>query len=191
MNPELILHPVGIGLAGVFIISMGALFLWMFRVPPYLTHDVAVVRRSVKGIRKILVPVLADPYSQRGVELACRLGQEQQAELVLAYVFEVPLISPLNASMPEEEARAEQALTEAEDIVKLHDLKYQKRTRAARRAADAIIDIAREEEADLIVVGLIPKQRPSGAAIGATTDWLLRHPPCEIIVDRVPTVEVS
>ena len=185
-NVSIALNPLGVFLSLVFLVAMGLLFRWMFSVPPLVAHRVVTVRRSVSALRRILVPTIDHPASERAVELACRLAEPQRAEIILTYVYEVPLILPLDAPMPEQRKRAEQALADAAQIVALHGLKSRSRQLPARSAGDGIIRIAKEEGVDLIVLSLTPKQRPGGGTIGATAETLLRRAPCEVLMDKLP-----
>ena len=124
------------------------------------------------------------PYSERGVELACRLGAEQTAEIVLAYVLEVPRTLPLGAEMPREEEKAQEALARAESIVKLRGLTAICKLERAREAAEEIIRAAKEYDVDMIVMGVRPRINPAHAVLGRTPDILLRRAPCEVIIDR-------
>ncbi|MCL4535636.1 MAG: universal stress protein [Bacteroidetes bacterium] len=178
------IEPLGAVLAVGFAASMATIFWWMFRVPPAVTYRAVTARRAVSALRKILVPTLADEVSARAVEMAARLAEPQQAEIILAYVFEVPLLLPLGARIPEMETRAEEAFTQAEGIVKAHGLQSRRRNRASRQAGDGIVDLAREEQADLIVMGLGHKHRPGDAIIGPTTERVLHRAPCEVLIDR-------
>lgn len=180
----LVLEPLGAILAIAFATTMGTIFWWMFRVPPAVTYPAVTARRSVSALHKILVPVLGDEVSARAVEMAARLAEPQQAEIVLAYVFEVPLLLPLGARIPELETRSEEAFAQAEGIVKAHNLRARRRNRASRQAGDGIVDLAREEQADLIIIGLAHKHRPGDAIIGPTTERVLHRAPCEVLVDR-------
>lgn len=187
MNINIGLNPVGITLALVFIVVMSLLFRWMFHTPPLLAHRVVMVRRSVSSLRRILVPTIDHPASERAVELACRLAGPQRAEIVLTYIIEVPFILPLDAPMPEAQQRAEQALADANQIVALHGLKARSRTLPARNAGDGIIRVAKEEGADIIVLSLPPQRWPRGGVIGSTAEILLRRAPCEVLLDKMPT----
>ena len=116
------LNPLGIVLATIFLVSMSLLFYWMFRVPPATPLPVAVARRSVTRIHRILVPVVETVASERAVELACRLGEDQKAEIVLAFIMVVPMSVPLEAPIPSLEATGRQALDTASFIVHQHNL---------------------------------------------------------------------
>ena len=69
---------LGVFLAGVFAIAMGGLIWWMLHPPEALKPLVAKAYRSVDALTRILVPTTGVPYSDRGVELACRLGRHKR-----------------------------------------------------------------------------------------------------------------
>jgi nucleotide-binding universal stress UspA family protein len=178
------LSPLGIFLGLVFLAAMTYLFLWMFRVPPALPQAVAQVRRSVTAIRKILVPVIEAVSSARAVELASRMGEAQKAELILAFVVEVPLTLALGTPLPKVEAHGEEVLKNAAQIAAQHRLPVQQRMIRHRQAADGILQLARDEDVDAIILGAGLKRRTIPSDIGRTAAEVLRRAPCEVIVDR-------
>src|SRR4030042_2096585 len=106
MGSEIQISFLGALLAFVFATSMGILLWWMLHVPRAIPQAAAKARRAVGAIKKILVPTSGTVYSERGIELACRLGQEQEAESHLVNVIEVPRTLPLEAPLPEAETKA-------------------------------------------------------------------------------------
>jgi nucleotide-binding universal stress UspA family protein len=176
----------GILIALIFGASLGLLMLWMFRVPRPVPADVARARRSLDVARLILVPTTGAPYSQRGVELAARLAQEQQAAILLVYVIEVPRTLPLGAPLEEAEREARVALETGRAVVELHNLPVRTVVQRARTAGDGIISVARDHRADLIVTGLAARGEHGHPGWGRTADILLHRAPCEVIFDRVP-----
>ena len=196
MEPDVViipvtLHPIGIILALVFVGSMAGLFTWMFRVPPVVPQRVVQVRQSVSALDRILVPIVGAMASERAVELACRLGQSQKAEIILAHVIEVPFSLDLNAPLADMENRAREALETARFIVMQHGLPVRSRMLRNRLAADGILQVAREEDVDAIVVGLGFKRRPGPEQIGRTTAEIIRRAPCEVIIAKAPIPVVS
>jgi nucleotide-binding universal stress UspA family protein len=179
------IHPLGFILAVIFAVSMGGLMWWMLRVPRSLSAPVARARVSVEAIKRILVPTIGNVFAGREVELACRLGEEQKAEILLAYLLEVPRTLPLDASMPEEETKANEALELAKTIVDLHGLPSTREVLRARVAGEKIAQVAREQDVDLIVVGLRPGMGLAYEAFARTVDVLMRKAPCELLIDRV------
>ena len=179
------IHPLGILLAVIFAVSMGGLILWMLRVPPSMPAPVAKARVSVEAIKRILVPTVGTLFAGREVELACRLGQEQKAEILLAYVLEVPRTLPLGAPMPQEENKGREALDLAKTIVNLHGLPSQMEILRARVAGEKIATTAAEEDVDMIIVGTRPGLGSAYEDFARTVDVLMRKAPCELLIDRV------
>jgi len=179
------IHPLGVLLAVIFAISMGGLIWWMLRVPPYLPAPVAKARVSVEAIKRILVPTIGTIFAGREVELACRLGEDQKAEILLAYLLEVPRTLPLGAPMPQEEGRANEALEMARTIVDLHGLPSKMKVLRARVAGQEIVREAAEQRVDMIIVGMKPGMGVAHEDFARTMDVLLRKAPCELLIDRV------
>ena len=126
----------GIILAAGFAVSMSCLLGWMLSVPPQITAAAAKAHRGVGAIKRILVPTIGSPYSERGVELACRLGVEQKAEIILAYIIEIPRTLELDHPLPQAEAKANETLQRAGSIVTLKGLKPVEKIDRARIAGE-------------------------------------------------------
>jgi len=185
MTPELHITFLGALLAFVFAVSMGTLLWWMFHVPKAIPLAAARARRAVGAIKKILVPTSGTLYSERGIELACRLGQEQKAEIYLVTVLEVPRTLPLEAAMPEAEVKAQDIIKRGEAIVSLKKLQAKGEVRRGRVAGEEIIRAAKDWEADLIVMGIRAQIRMAQEILGRTSNLVLRRAPCEVIVDKL------
>lgn len=184
MAAEVQLSLIGILLAAIFAVSLGGLIWWMLQVPAPVSAEVAKARTSISYFQHILVPTVGAPYSEKGIELACRLGHEQKAKIVLTYVLEVPRTLPLDALLLEAECKAAEALERAKEIVVLHGLEATTRVERAREAGEGIIRAAKDQGADVIVMGIRPRIGLAQDLLGRTTDTLLRRAPCEVIVDK-------
>jgi nucleotide-binding universal stress UspA family protein len=176
-------HPASIFLALFFFTAMSSLLWWMLHPPKPMPQIAAKVRRAVDAIKTILVPTTGTEYSNRGIELACRLGKDQNALVLLVSIIEIPLSLPLGANMPDHEQKAEEILARGKEIVETHNLPALTRTERARYAAEKIADIVRKEGIELIVMGIKPKLGGIENVIGRTTELLLQKLPCEIIID--------
>lgn len=185
-NNGVVLDPLGILLAALFGALMGALLVWMFRVPAPIGLEVAHARRSVSGIKRIMVPTRGAEHDERAVELACRLGQEQQSQIVLTYVLEIPLTLALNTPLPQEEEKAQTAVQRSVEIVGLHSLEAIPRVERDRQAGRGILRIARDLGVDLVVIGMNPARSHFADPLGRTTETLLRNANFEVIVDKHP-----
>ena len=155
-------------------------------LPPALSPTLAASQRAVAQLRRIVVPVDVDVDTGRAVELACRLGQPQRAEIILAHVIAVPHVLPLDHPLPEAMLRAERALALGQAIVAEHDLHASKRILRDRSVAGAIVRLVREEEADLIVMEISGDPGMPDSTLGRTAQEILRRAPCEVLLDRGP-----
>ena len=185
MAPELQVTFIGGLLAFVFAASMSILLWWMLHVPRAIPLAVARARRTVGAIKKILVPTSGTLYSERGIELACRLGEEQKAEIYLINVIEVPRTLPLDAPLHEAETKAGEAITRGEEIVTLRGLPVKGEVKRGRVAGEEIIRAAKDYEADLIVMGIRSEIRMAREILGRTSDLVLRRASCEVILDKL------
>ena len=185
MESELHTTFLGVLLGILFVFSMGTLLWWMLHVPRPVPLAAAKARRAVGAIKKILVPTSGNLYSERGIELACRLGEEQKAEIYLINVLEIPRTLPLGAPMLEAEAKAEGIIKEGEAIVTLRGLQVKGEVRRGRVAGEEIIRAAKDWDADLIVMGIRSTIRMAQEVFGHTCDLVVRRAPCEVIVDKL------
>ena len=185
----LVLSPLGITLAVGFTVGLAGTLGWMLRVPPPAPRGATSTLRSVQSIRKVLVPIIDLGASVRAVELAARLNQGHKAEMVIVYVHEIPLQAPL--AMPERDPRIQRALDAAAFIAMQHAIEPRTKVNVARQAGHRIVEIAREEGVDLIVMGISHVNRPNEGTLGRIAEHVMRNAPCEVIVDRVPRQKVS
>lgn len=179
--------PLGVFLGLLFGLLMGGLIWWMLHPPRQITEVAAKMKHTVGALKRILVPTVGEAYSEKGVELACRLGREQDADILLAYVIVVPFTLPLGAPLERAEGKAKEALDRAEGVVLRHRLRYAKRVERARQAANGIIRIAKEQDVNMIVLSLPPSGKREGKVFGRTTEFLLRRAPCELVINKLPS----
>lgn len=180
------INPLGAVISLFFVVSLISILWWMLHPPDYIPAAAAKARHSVFAVKKILVPTVGLPYAERGVELACRLGSEQGAEILLTYVVEVPRTMPLGIPLPDAEQEGNEALERASSIVKLHGLPSQKILQRARLAGEEIARIARDRDVDMIILGIRSEPGLRDAILGRTSDIILRHSPCEVLIDKLP-----
>jgi nucleotide-binding universal stress UspA family protein len=175
-------HVLGVLIAAGFLLALGLILWWMFRVPPQLPRAAVKVRRAVNRLRTVLVPTMEALSSQRAVELAARLGEPQNARLILVYVVEVPLTLPLSAVNESQRAHGTEVLNTAQAVASRHGLQCTRHLVPARHAWDAIVRLAREEQADVIVMSV--GRKAHAEVLGKTTLEILRRAPCEVILSR-------
>ncbi len=176
---------LGILLGLSFLSAIGTLLFWMFQAPLHLPLPVVKVQRSVDRVRKVLVPLVEAIASERAVELACRLGHDQAAELILVHVIVVPYTLSLNAPMPAQDKVAHEVLQLGCMIARRHACQARTQVIRHRNAAEAILELARQERVDAIVLGVGVKRRIPGEW-GRTSSEILNRAECEVIIDKVP-----
>ncbi len=185
MGSEIQVSFIGAFLAFIFTASMTALLWWMFHVPRAIPSAAAKARRAVGAIKRVLVPTSGALYSERGIELACRLGEEQKAEIYLINVIEVPRTLPLDAPLVEAEIKAGDVIKRGEEIVTLRGLPVKGEVKRGRVAGEEIIRAAKDYDADLIVMGIRSEIRMAQEILGRTSDLVIRRAPCEVILDKL------
>ncbi len=191
MTGPLHVSVVGAVLATGFAAAMATLILWMLRLPRAVSPEVARAVRSVGAVRTILVPILEAYYSERAVELASRLGQDQKAKILLGYIVEVPRTLSLGVPLPDAEEAGKRALNQAKQIVALHALEAEAEVVRAREAGEGIGRLARDYDVDLIVLGISPDSGFIEGSTARVAESLFRHAPCEVIIDRLAETSIG
>lgn len=154
------------------------------RLPATLSTTLRDSQRAVRGLRRIVVPIDPNVSSGRAVELACRLGEAQKAEILLVHVIAVPYKLPLDHPLPEATFRGGRALRLGEAIVREHGLPLRSELLRERSAAGAVVRLAREQQADLVVMGAGESETHLDGGLGRTAEEILRRAPCEVLIDR-------
>ncbi len=127
-------------------------------------------------------------HPEHTAELASHLCEGGCGELVLAYPIVVPQALSLDAPLPDQETAAREAIERGRRGLAGRDCPSKVRIVRNRRAADAILDLAREEHVSIIVLGLHLRQNvpPDYDPAKSAEVEILRRAECEVIVDREP-----
>jgi nucleotide-binding universal stress UspA family protein len=156
-----------------------------------LTQTVAkvVVRESMQAdidYDQILVPIVGSRITDEMVVLACQLATEKNSSIDALYVIEVPMNLPLDAPLTDERARADEVLQGAVTLASQFKIKMTPIVITARSAGRAIVQEAIERRSEVIILGVMKKRRFTERAFGSTTDYVIEHAPCEVLVNIVP-----
>jgi APA family basic amino acid/polyamine antiporter len=135
---------------------------------------------------RILVPMKLGPIGEEVLATAIRLAEERGSTVSALHVIAVPLDKPLDADMVEAEERAEESLAEAKLLAAEHGVTVEGRVVRSRSIGEAIVQEARKEGVDLIVLGSSPRWRRQSRFFSPTVDYVLRHAPCEVMVIAYP-----
>jgi basic amino acid/polyamine antiporter, APA family len=177
-----------------------------------LTRRVQVPEMSLKKqptdveYSTILVPVFGTNLDDDIVSTAGRLADaevekgEQPPRLDVVYVAELPLTVPLDAPLPDDvRERAERALERAREVGdEYENVEVTTKLIPARTTGSGIIQEARENGAEVIVMGGEPPTRIRGGAvlggiggarpeeIGEVTEYVLKRAPCRVLLTAPP-----
>jgi APA family basic amino acid/polyamine antiporter len=135
---------------------------------------------------RILVPMKLGPIGEEVLATAIKLAEERGSTVSALHVIAVPLDKPLEADMVEGEERAEASLAEAKLLAGEHGVTVEGKIVQARSIGEAIVEEARREGVDLIVMGSSPRWRRQSRFFSPTVDYVLRHAPCEVMVIAYP-----
>jgi nucleotide-binding universal stress UspA family protein len=120
------------------------------------------------------------------IATAIKLAEEHGSTVTALHVISVPLEKLLDAHMFDAEERAEASLAEAKLLASEHGVTVEGKVARARSIGEAIVEEARRENVDLIVMGSSPRWRRQSRFFSPTVDYVLRHAPCEVMVIAYP-----
>jgi len=135
---------------------------------------------------RILVPMKLGEIGEEMVATAVKLAQERGASVDALHAIRVPLDQPLDAELWDEEERAEASLAEAKLLGADHGVDVRGHTVRARSIGQAIVEQAKELDADLIVLGSSPRWRRQSRFFSPTVDYVLKKAPCEVLIVAFP-----
>ena len=153
-----------------------------------LEHVVSTDEQVVPEVQfaSILVPMKLGEIGEEMVATAVKLAQERGSPVDALHVIKVPLDLPLDASMGDEEARAEESIAEAKALGADHGVEVRGVVVRSRSIGDAIVKAAQETGADLIVLGSSPRWRRQSRFFSPTVDYVLKKAPCEVLIVAFP-----
>jgi nucleotide-binding universal stress UspA family protein len=106
----------------------------------------------VRRPRRLVVPIIGLTEPERLLEAVCALAEGDDA-VIAVVVIEISPLLPLDARMDEEEAAARALLARARAVAEAYGVHFVPRVVRARESAAAILALAEEQDADLVVVG--------------------------------------
>jgi len=143
---------------------------------------ITMLRRM--DIGKVLVPVSGNHVDADVIRMACDLAADSGASVYAVYVIEVERSLPLDASLEQESARAEEILGKVQAVAKEVGHDIDTGLLQAREAGPAIVHEAIQGRADLIVMGVGYRRRLGVFDIGDTISHVLRDAPCHVVLYR-------
>ena len=164
--------------------AISATIWWMLHPPASFVMRLAKEAESEleRMVGSIIVIFSADILSGHMMALAAKLARGERSELLAVYVIDVPYTLPPDAEMPAEERAALDALGAAETIATNIGVTLRTETVKARSTKQAVLDIAKKEKANLIILGSFREGKYSGAPLGRTIEEIAADAQCDVLI---------
>jgi nucleotide-binding universal stress UspA family protein len=133
-------------------------------------------------VGSIVVVFSQDILSGHMMALAAKLARGEKSELLAVYVIEVPYTLPPDAEMPVEERAALDELGAAETIATNTDVSLRTEIIKARSTKQAVLDLAKREKANLIILGSFREGKYTGAPLGRTIEEIAADAKCDVLI---------
>lgn len=160
------------------------------------TAEVIELVPAVLHIETILVPTDFSPQSEKALRYALAFARQFNARLILLHVLE-PLAGPDFAYFPLVQARDKVARAAKHRLAGLA-ARFEatpgiiERTLVRDgRAHQMITEAARESRANLIIIATHGYTGPTRLLLGSTTERVVRHAPCPVLVVRETEAEFA
>jgi len=133
---------------------------------------------------KILVPVDGSAYSLKAVETACDLAKAQApATIVLtAVAMQIPELEEGVYIAEKMKAQAEIALAKAKEVAQGKGITAEVILATGASPADEIVQVAKNQQADLIVIGSRGLAGKTRSFLGSTASQVVTYSPCSVLV---------
>jgi nucleotide-binding universal stress UspA family protein len=136
---------------------------------------------------KILCPTDFSDYSLTAVELAGMLARDGDAELILLHAVDPPISYAVDAPLESQRSEAVQAARKRLDSVAIPPTSHRVRRLVVEGdAGAAILDVARDERVDLIVISTYGRSGWTRLMMGSTAEYVLRNAGCQVISLKSP-----
>ncbi len=172
-------------LAAIFIAgTVGSTLWWMLHPPSSYVQLIAERAESdlERMVGSLIVVFSPEIDSAHMMALAAKLARGERSELLALYVIEVPYTLPPDAEMAIEEREALDALGAAETIANSNNVTIRTETLKTRSTKQAVLDVAKREKADLIILGSFREGKYSGAPLGRTIEEIAADAKCDVLI---------
>ena len=133
---------------------------------------------------KIIVPVDGSAYSLKAVETACDLAKAQPSStlVLMAVAIEIPELGEGRYIYDKMKAQAEGALILAKEAAKKCGIEGEVLLATGASPAEEIVKVAKDEKADLIVIGSRGLAGKTTSFLGSTASKVVTYYPCSVLV---------
>jgi nucleotide-binding universal stress UspA family protein len=177
-------HLVGVLIALGVLASISATLYWMLHAPTTTAEKAArETQRDVADLfGSVIVVFSAEIHSEHMMALAVRLAQRERTELLAVYIIEVPLTLPPDAVMEKEHRHALDVLATAEAIARQKSVDIRTEIVNARQVSQGVLDVARQNDAHLLVLGAYHEGRYAGAPLGRAIETIAGNALCDVLI---------
>lgn len=184
--PESGVHVTLAGAAIALLIAalVAATLYWMLTPPPSHVQRIAAEAESeLEGLLGSLIVVFSSEIdSSHMMALAAKLARGERSELLALYIIEVPYTLPPDAEMAVEERESLDALGAAETIANRNNVTIRTETLKARSTKQAVLDVAKREKANLIILGSFREGKYTGAPLSRTIEDIAADAKCDVLI---------
>jgi nucleotide-binding universal stress UspA family protein len=138
-------------------------------------------------LKRILVPHDLEETSDDALAFACELARTFGAELLLLHVMENPFLHAVFGDPRDIAASIRQRLSDRLTDEERALLRAKVALKESDRPADAIVDVAKTAEIDLIVMGTHGRRAVERLITGSVAAHVVRMAPCPVLTVRPPT----
>jgi nucleotide-binding universal stress UspA family protein len=133
---------------------------------------------------KILVPVDGSAYSLKAVAAACDLAKAQPPSslVLIAVAVEIPDLAEGRYIYDKMKAQAEIALEKAKEVTRKCGATGEVLLASGASPADEIVQAAKDQKADLIVIGSRGLAGKTRSFLGSTASQVVTYSPCSVLV---------
>jgi nucleotide-binding universal stress UspA family protein len=184
MNATLHIDPIGAVIALFIAAGIAAVLFWMLHAPESQVQKIAAqTTREVKRmVGSIIVVFSPEINSRHMMALAVKLARGEHSELLALYVIEVPRTLPPDAEMPDEERAGLDALGAAETIANENNVTLRTETIKVRSTKEAVLEIAKREKANLLILGSYLEGKYVGARLGTVIQEIAADAKCDVLI---------
>jgi nucleotide-binding universal stress UspA family protein len=164
--------------------TVGSTLWWMLHPPSSYVQQIAKRAESdlERMVGSLIVVFSPEIDSAHMMALAAKLARGERSELLALYVVEVPYTLPPDAEMAVEERAALDALGAAETIANSNNVAIRTETVKTRSTKQAVLDVAKREKANLIILGSYREGKYSGAPLGRTIEEIAADAKCDVLI---------
>lgn len=132
-------------------------------------------------MHKILCPVDFSDESRKALEMGAALARESGAELILLHSLDTPAAYTGDTYYDLREALKPEAQASLDGVVIPEPPSAVRRLLVEGDAGAAILDVARDEEVDMIVLSTHGRSGVSRLLMGSVAEYVVRHATCPVL----------